>query len=77
MAPQEVPTPSAGHGQRMPTAPCIDGIVPTPCVQTRRDCAQWTLACSSVLYLAWLRLRPSSGTGALAFSLNPVRRKDK
>jgi hypothetical protein len=23
-----------------------------------RDCAQWTLACSSVLYLAWLRLRP-------------------
>ena len=23
-----------------------------------RDCAQWALACSSVLYLAWLRLRP-------------------
>jgi hypothetical protein len=23
-----------------------------------RDCAQWTLACSSVLYLAWLRRRP-------------------
>ena len=23
-----------------------------------RDCAQWALASSSVLYLAWLRLRP-------------------
>jgi hypothetical protein len=23
-----------------------------------RDCAQWALACSSILYLAWLRLRP-------------------
>ena len=23
-----------------------------------KDCAQWTLACSSVLYLAWLQLRP-------------------
>jgi hypothetical protein len=23
-----------------------------------RDCAQWALACSSVLYVAWLRLRP-------------------
>jgi len=23
-----------------------------------KDCAQWALACSSVLYVAWLRLRP-------------------
>lgn len=23
-----------------------------------RDCAQWALACSSVLYVAWLQLRP-------------------
>ena len=25
-----------------------------------RDCAQWALACSSVLYVAWLRLQPAA-----------------
>ena len=45
-----------GYPMRWLTAPQSTPVIEKYALV--RDCAQWALACSSVLYVAWLRLRP-------------------